>query len=293
MGGPTSKRLSPDERARADAMKRVLNEAAPMSDGGAAIGEARQTIAELGDRALDVFDRAATGSKKRAERLVDVFLALGDAGGPVGDVADAGASRVLARRGDDARSALVQRIAFDPRRRRLAPPLRAIAADRSDPDWAFAVMTLGALADPGALDVLMDHTSGVETPAVVLKALVHLRAPEADLCFEPNLQNPEARLRTFALWGLAANGCEQAVAGLVDLLDDPPVTTATRHSPGEARRAAQGLADVHGWPFEWSAAAVEDVRARCAATYAADDLARLRAELAAGRLTWRRNARRT
>lgn len=269
-------RLTAEERAEAAAMKALLG-----VDDGAAAASAATLIAARGDRALAVLRAAAKGAKKREEALADLLLRLGDEGCAV---ADAGAADILREPGHAARSGLVQTIAFDPRRLRLAPALRAIAGDRTDPDWAFAVATLGALADGEALDLLMDQTCGVETPFVVLQALVRLRAPEADLCFEPNLRHPEPRIRTFALWGLAANGWATALGGLIDLLDDADVRTESGFTPGQSVRAAQALADIHGWPFVWGKPAVPEVKARCAERYSAEFVAECRADLAAGRL---------
>lgn len=269
-------RLNGEERAEVAALKGVL-----ASDPAEAARRAGEIVAARGERALAVLRAAAKGAKKREEALADLLLARGDRGCAI---ADAGVGAMLADPAHAARSMLVQRIAFDPRRLRLALFLRPIARDPADPDWSFAIRTLGALADSGSLDLLMDQTRGLETPLVVLQALVPLRAPEADLCFEPNLGHPDPRSRAYALWGLAANGWETAIGGLIDLLDDPDLRDERSFTPGQSLRAAQALADIHGWPFVWEKAAVPTIKARCAERYAREFVAACRADLAAGRL---------
>lgn len=249
--------------------------------------EAETVLAEIddrvGDAAPDYAARAAKGSKKRAEALVSPLLRLGDAGRAR---ADAMIEAILADPAHPGRSGAVQQIAFDPSRMRFAPSLRPLAADRADPEWSFAVTTLGALKDPGALDLLMDQTAGPATPFCVLQALVRLRAPEAAVVFEANLAHPQPRIRVFALWGLAGIGYAQPVGALVALLDAPDQRTPVSFAPGESRRAAQALADLFDWPFAWGdKAALDAVRDRCAARFPADWIARCVEDVAAGRIT--------
>ncbi|MEO1328544.1 MAG: hypothetical protein AAFW46_02685 [Pseudomonadota bacterium] len=262
------------DQAAVKAMKTALG----AGDGAAAVAAA---IEAHGEGAAPLLRRAAKGSKAREEALADLLLARGDAGCAVSDAMVGG---LLGDAAHPARSGVAQKCAFDPRRIRLAPALRPIAADRSDPDWSFAVMSLGALRDPGALDLLMEQTCGVETPFPVLAALVPLRAPEAALLFEPMLAHPEPRYRTYALWGLAGVGYETAVGGLVALLEDPDMRSAQSFAPGQARRAAQALADLFDWPFEARPDPVAEIRARCRERFSAAFVEACAADLGAGRL---------
>lgn len=149
----------------------------------------------------------------------------------------------------------------------------------------WAVFTIGRLKDKGAIDVLMDHTCGQDTPFVVINALVSLECPEAALVFEPNLTHPDPRTRSFALWGLAALKYDAAIGGLVHWLDDPEIRTASSFEPGESRRTAQALAAIHGWPFEWGdQASFDEVKRRCRELYSEAFVAACLAALAAGRL---------
>jgi hypothetical protein len=68
----------------------------------------------------------------------------------------------------------------------------------------------------------------------------------------------------FAAWALAKAGDAGAGAFLVAMLDDPPVRTRYRSDPGQSIRAAQGLADIHGWRFSWSLRSVAGVKRRVA-----------------------------
>lgn len=205
-------------------------------------------INDFPDEAISVLNRVAAGSKKRLNHLVGALLDRGDRGC---DTSDRFIREVLVNVSHEARSSTIQRIAFHPSRMRFSDAIRQIAAHRTDPDWAWAVGTLGALKDRGAIDVLMDHTTGLSTPFVLLQALVWLRCPEAALVFQPNLRHPEPRSRTFALWGLAALKYEVALGALVHLLDDPDRREPGLFEPGQSWRAAQALADVLGWTYEW------------------------------------------
>ncbi|MDC0723735.1 HEAT repeat domain-containing protein [Nannocystis bainbridge] len=233
-------------------------------------------VGALGSDGLPALRRAARGSKARARRRVDALLALGDAdpGGPPDDEV-----RELLGVRDDLRDGLVQSMQTRPR---FIPELRAIARDADDPEWAWAVDALGELGDRDGVEILMAHTAGQDTPFVLLDALRKIKDPIAALVFEPNLTHPEARTRVYALWGLAALGHETPIAGLVALLEDPEVHTATSYDPGESRRAAQALCDVLGWPFEWAPEAVEATRARVRARFSETYLAACAEALARG-----------
>jgi hypothetical protein len=68
--------------------------------------------------------------------------------------------------------------------------------------------------------------------------------------------------KMFVAWALAKAGNANAHAFLVTMLDDPPVRTRYRSDPGQSIRAAQALADIHGWRFSWSARSVPGVKRR-------------------------------
>ena len=74
----------------------------------------------------------------------------------------------------------------------------------------------------------------------------------------------EKREKLFASWVLAKAGDLDAHAFLLEMLDDPDVTTPTSHVPGASIHAAQALADVHGWPFTWGKSSVSAVKERVA-----------------------------
>ena len=217
-------------------------------------------VIDLGSEGLAALRRAAKGSKARARRRCDVMLALGDAA--PGDPADGEIREVLAAPADPTRDAMLQVMKLHPARARFIADLREVARQREDPGWAWAVDALGELGDSGGIEILLAHAAGHSTPFVLLDALRKLRHPEAAVVFEANLTHPEPRTRVFALWGLAAIGFETPLAPLVALLDDPDIRTATSSTPGQARRAAQALCDLHHWPFEWNPEAVEATRAR-------------------------------
>lgn len=224
-----------------------------------------EIISDFPMHAAALIFRAAHGSKKRESALVELLLARGDAGCAVSDQA---VERVLADAKHGQRDSAIQQMAFRPERMRFAPVLRNIVRNRTGPHWASAVASLGALKDKEAIGVLMEHTCGQGTPFVVISALVHLRCPEAALVFEPNLTHPDPRTRTFALWGLASLKYEAALGALVHLLDDPDIYTPTQFEPGQSRKAAQALADIHGWPFEWgNEASFDEVKRRCRERY--------------------------
>jgi len=269
----------PDEVAR---LKGTLSER------GDAVAATLAALPPWSETSFAALTKAAKGSKRRAEALADVLLALGDGDHPDwADAADAAVAEALASTGRLPRSHLVQACAFVPARRRFSAALRAIAATPDDPAWAHAVHTLGQLRDPDAADVLMDHTAGQATPFVVLNALVQLRDPIATVVFEANLGHPEPRTRTYALWGLAALAYDTPIAGLIDLLDDPDDTGPRHRTPGQSMRAAQALCDVFDWPFTWGADAVVATRARCDERFDEAQVLRWREALAAGKLTAR------
>jgi len=68
---------------------------------------------------------------------------------------------------------------------------------------------------------------------------------------------------TIAAWGLCKLGPHpEAHAYLVGLLGDEHRDEESGYYTGIGLRAAQALADVHGWPFEWGQEGVRGVLER-------------------------------
>jgi HEAT repeat protein len=242
----------------------------------------KQTIEAHGEAALALLSKAAHPSQKRQKALAALLLRRGDDGCPVSDKA---IRAIMADKSHIARSSMIQEAAFDARRIRFAPALREIARDRNDREWAFAVMSLGRLKDREAVDVLMDHTCGQDTPFVVIAALVHLRCAEGALVFEPNISHPDPHTRTFALWGLAGLKYETPLGALVHLLDDPDTRTPNSFQPGQSWRAAQALSDILGWPYKWGdKPSFEALKSHCRERFSEDFVRKCVAALAKGQL---------
>jgi hypothetical protein len=69
-----------------------------------------------------------------------------------------------------------------------------------------------------------------------------------------------------AAWGLGKLGDRNAYEYLTEMLDDPQVKTENTFEPGESIRAAQAIADINGWDFEWHKNAVALIKHRLAET---------------------------
>lgn len=262
----------------------ALRDALGKDDAEAArlIGAAIETS---GEAALALLGKAAHPSDKRRKSLANLLLRRGD-GGCGCAVSDKAIRAIITDPAHIARSSMIQQAGDKPERIRFAPLLREIARRRDDPEWGFAVMSLGRLKDHDAIGVLMDHTCGQDTPFTVIAALVPLRCPEAALAFEPNITHPEPRTRVFALWGLAALKYETPLGALVHLLDDPDVRTPHSFEPGQSWRAAQALADILGWPYKWGdKQAFEALKSRCRERFSEDFVRQCLAALAKGQLS--------
>jgi HEAT repeat protein len=271
-----------DDRRLIEHLTAALLKAATRDD----TADAHQLIAEAivtrGAEALPLFHRATKRKKKCTFALASLLLERGDTGCAVSDAA---IIAILADQKHIARDAVLGSMQSSAQSR-FAPQLRDIAKKRNDPGWAYAVDALSKWHDVPAIDILISHCTGVETPFVLLAALVRLRPPEATIVFEQKLAHADPRERTFALWGLAALGYAEPAAALIRLLDDPDTSTATSFTPGQSMRAAQALADVFGIPFEWGDnAEVKKFRHHCKTLYSSEDLATLAIDLATGKLT--------
>lgn len=261
-------RLSPEQRALAEQLKARLTPATKSRTlTGRAPDEAAATplldtiLAEDEPVARRMLDTASKGSLKRGEALSFLLVDRGDKGQ---EAADTYLRMILGTPGDPRRNGLVQRLKFGggtntppDARRRFLPDLTRIIEQRGDPDWAFAVGTVGFLAKPGdddAISALMAVSAGPATPFCVLQALTRIAPPEAIIGFEMVILNPvDKRQEVVALEGLGKLGSLPAIGALIDHLDDPVIKTETRFSPGVGGDAARALGRIHGWdlPDPW------------------------------------------
>jgi HEAT repeat protein len=270
------------DRDLVDNLKVALMKAATNDDTADAHRLIDNVIAAHGSGALPLFVGATKQSKKCTLALASLLLERGDTECPVSNTA---IHAILLDKKHIARDAVLGSMQSNTQSR-FAPQLRDIAKDRDDPGWAYAVDALGKWHDAPSIDILLPHCAGVETPFVLLAALVRLRPPKAAVVFEQILAHDEPRERTFALWGLAALGYEEPIAGLINLLDDTDISTATSFTPGQSMRAAQALADIYGLQFEWGdQAAIETVRQHCRSIYRTERLMELTTNLATRWLT--------
>ncbi|MCE9562835.1 MAG: hypothetical protein K8U57_12390 [Planctomycetes bacterium] len=216
-------------------------------------------------RVLAALDRAIGRSKRRRAEAVYLLGALTDIPGAVERVGD------LLREGDaETRSWLVQ-ITGSGRLKSLAPVLNDIMVNDPDENCReFAIRAAGNLradvnfpallalaADPGPISEYS------RIPGNILWALKDYARPECrphlQRAFEKptNLEDP-----TIAAWGLCKLGPHpEAHAHLVGLLGDEHRDEDGDFS-GVGLRAAQALADVHGWPFKWGQKGVQAVLKR-------------------------------
>lgn len=72
--------------------------------------------------------------------------------------------------------------------------------------------------------------------------------------------------KIMAAWTMAKSGDSLANKYLIEMLEDPPVKTesdgVTSYDPGESLRAAQAIADINSWDFEWDQRQVEIIKER-------------------------------
>lgn len=68
--------------------------------------------------------------------------------------------------------------------------------------------------------------------------------------------------KIMSAWGLAKLGERRAYEYLVSMLDDPEIITANSYDPGHSIRAAQAIADINGWEFEWDRDSVAAIKSQ-------------------------------
>jgi hypothetical protein len=208
---------------------------------------------------LDTLDKAIGQSKRRRQEAVYLLSHWPDA------------PEVIVRIGEwltdpdaGARAALIQTIG-NSGLSALAPRLNDII--EHDPDQfcrESAVCAAGRLRAPECLPALLRvaETFDEYNRWRIASSLSRIGREEcrAQLTkWFSDLSQPKGT-RIFCAWGLAKLCDQEAVKYLVEMLDDPDERGPTFFEPGESIRAAQALADVFGWPFEWHKSSVARVK---------------------------------
>ena len=128
---------------------------------------------------------------------------------------------------------------------------------------------LGKLADPSSLPIF-EYLIELNNPRdewSLLAAAVIFNHPifvtYTKKIFEVS---PSKSHKVMAAWSLAKSGDDEAYKYLVGMLDDPDIGNPNSYEPGESIRAAQAIADINGWEFQWSKSFVELVKQRLAQT---------------------------
>lgn len=217
-------------------------------------------------RVLAALDRAIDRSKRRREEAASLLYGLTDIPRAAEQVRD------LLEKGDaQARCTLIQAIGSG-NLMGLAPLLNDIMLrDPSEDCRQLAIRAAGDLrtdvnfptllavaAKPGSLSKYS------RIPDSILWALKDYARPEC----RPHLQRAfdrPTRLQdpTIAAWGLCKLGPHpKAHRYLVGLLADKHRDRETHYYTDIGLRAAQALADVHGWRFEWGQKGVRQVLKR-------------------------------
>jgi hypothetical protein len=68
--------------------------------------------------------------------------------------------------------------------------------------------------------------------------------------------------KVMAAWGLAKLGEKEPYDYLVKMLIDPEIKTKTSFDPGHSIKAAQAIADINCWDFEWGKNSVGLIKSR-------------------------------
>lgn len=219
-------------------------------------------------RLLTALDKAIGKSKRRRREAVYLVGPLADIPGTVDRIG------AWLREGDDETQSWLVQVIGNKGLVALAPALNEVMLNaQAGHAREFAIRAAGNLrADvnlPTLLQLAADPTPYPEysrIPDSILWALKDYARPECrphlQRAFEKPTENEDP---TLAAWGLCKLGPHpEAHAFLVSLLGDAHRDPETNYSTGVGLRAAQALADAHGWPFKWGQGGVKGVLKRLA-----------------------------
>lgn len=149
---------------------------------------------------------------------------------------------------DEAWSGGIIQVVGQSKLKRFAPIIAQIISSESENRW-WAVMAAGELRDERCLPALLELTDKYakeDIPYSIVHSLAEFDSPLVTLHLRRVFATAEEdRDRVRAAWGLGRQNHQQAIAYLVEKLDDDQIDS-------ESGRAAQALSDLFGWEFEWA-----------------------------------------
>lgn len=215
---------------------------------------AREGIVE----ALDVAIGKNTRRREQAVYLLAEWAELAEVQERMGDW--------LHDRDPNWRSYLIQTVGLRKLRRFGSHLHHPIQHDPDDFCRDMAIHSAGKLRCAESLPAIL-RLAEADEPRMRFRLVETLSNYALPSC-EPHLarwfrdESQEKSHRVFAAKGMAKLGHQEAVDYLIEMLDDPDLRTEKSFEPGEARRAAQSLCEVFGWPFERTSGCVDEVKNR-------------------------------
>lgn len=214
---------------------------------------------------LEIAKRAVGKDKKRRLYSPFIFSELHDVPG-IEEVF----RELLVTSDDNGRSNIIQTIGL----RNLAslvPILNDHFVNESD-DFCRSrlLITLGRIAHPSSLPIF-EHLIRQSNPKdewILLVAATNYGHDTFDRLVSRVFESSTSKKshRIMAAWALAKSGDQAAEKFLVEMLDDPATKSKSdgvvTFDPGESLRAAQAIANLHGWDFQWDASYVNIAKER-------------------------------
>lgn len=217
------------------------------------------------DGIIDIVQRAVGTDKRRRKYSPFVFAELYDVPGiePV-------FSELLKHADTTGRADIIQTIGLR-KMRGLVGVLNEHFVHESDEFCrTWLLHTLGKLADESSLSIFeyLMRRSEPRDEWSLLVAARYFGVPVFRDYLISVFENPKTlkSRKVVAAWGLGKLGDRNAYEYLTEMLDDPQVKTENTFEAGESIRAAQAIADINGWDFEWHKNSVALIKHRLAET---------------------------
>ena len=213
---------------------------------------------------LDDVVQAVGSDKKRQRYAAFIFAELHDVAGIEKVFAE-----LLSSSDPDVRSSIIQSIGL----RRMTSLVGALNSHFEHETDQFCrdrlLHALAKIADESSLPIFLHLSTSLTNDHylwVLCIAAINYRREEFRHFLNYIYSSPEKSksIKIMAAWGLAKLGNLSAYDYLIQMLDDPVTIIhadgVTTSDPGESLRAAQAIADINNWPFEWGSAEIAKIK---------------------------------